>query len=288
MKHSFNNIVLSSGSFYTSTYIGCLKYLEEVDILKNIKTFIGSSGGSIICFLHVIGFDPDHMGEFIKTVFERYDLNVDINLSNFINLTEEFGLDDSSNMKCILEEALELKGFEKNATIIDVVKKTGKNIVFCTTNVTKGKSEYMSIDTYPELEIVKAVQMSCAIPLIYQPIKFNDCYYLDGAVTDAFPFKQCEFEQINSKDTLCICIKFTNPTLDVTEDTTSFDFFSHVLILYIQSQHKSPSKKDGYKYIEIVVNTKSKKKSCFSLKKISSDDLDKYITLGYKTIKSSL
>jgi predicted patatin/cPLA2 family phospholipase len=40
---------------------------------------------------------------------------------------------------------------------------------------------------FPNLPVCKAILMSCSIPLIFQPISWEDDLYVDGALIDNFP-----------------------------------------------------------------------------------------------------
>ena len=54
-----NNIVFSGGGIKGLIFIGCLKYLEENNLLKNIKAISGTSIGGVFSFLLNIGVIQD-------------------------------------------------------------------------------------------------------------------------------------------------------------------------------------------------------------------------------------
>lgn len=60
------------------------------------------------------------------------------------------------------------------------------------TNIETGDAEYMDI---PRFETDwKTTIASCALPLLFQPIKIGDGYYIDGGVADSIPYKRA-FEE---------------------------------------------------------------------------------------------
>jgi predicted acylesterase/phospholipase RssA len=281
----YSNLVLSSGSLYSYSFIGCIKYLNDIGILQNIKTFVGTSGGSIIVFFHVIGFTPDEMYTFTQEHCVGKDFT-NIDISSIIGLVSNFGLDDGAELKKILEIALELKGMDKDIKMIDLVKKTGKNIIICASNVTKGIPEYISVDTYPDMPVVTSILMSCAIPIIFMPVKYNNCYYLDGAIIDPFPYKLCESVQLKSKNTICIAVSFNQPQLRTDEDINVWDFFLHVLDTYKFYTFRVPSCTEGYEFVQIKFENIEKGLKVYNMNGMNKEVLDSYIEIGYKSIKS--
>jgi NTE family protein len=281
--NKYTNLVLSSGSFYSFSFIGCLKYLEDIDILKDIKNFVGTSGGSLVCLFYVIGYSPIEIYNFIVSECVGKDI-VKYDLTSILSLTTTLGLCDHSKIKDILEKALINKQYEKTATIIDVVKKTGKNIVFCTCNINKGIPEYLSVDSHPDIPIITATLMSCCIPILFQPIKYNDEYYLDGGIVDPFPYSICESVQLNCKNTLCIAVCFSKPKFVVNElDNINFvDYFQHIIELYKYYTFKTPSEDKGYSFIKINFENRD---DLFNFNGFELEVLNKYIEEGYMSAK---
>ena len=52
------------------------------------------------------------------------------------------------------------------------------------------------------MSVITAVRISCSIPVFFTPVKYNDCYYVDGGVTNNFPINYC-----NKNTTLGLYIK---------------------------------------------------------------------------------
>ena len=77
----YSNLVLSGGALKTITILGAVKYLEELNILKDFKQFIGTSAGAIISFFIIIGYSIDE----IKNIFFTEISNIaNINFENYL------------------------------------------------------------------------------------------------------------------------------------------------------------------------------------------------------------
>ncbi len=58
----------------------------------------------------------------------------------------------------------------------------------CVTNLHTGKAEYLEVPRRDEkFEVLVA---SCALPILFQPVKVGKHYYLDGGVSDSVPYKR--------------------------------------------------------------------------------------------------
>lgn len=61
-------------------------------------------------------------------------------------------------------------------------------VVAGVTNIHTGKPEYLKVPRGKEqLDVLVA---SCALPILFQPVKVGKHYYLDGGISDSIPYKQ--------------------------------------------------------------------------------------------------
>ena len=66
--------------------------------------------------------------------------------------------------------------------------KSGCKVVAALTNLETGKSEYHTVTS--EDRKWKTVVASCALPLLFQPVKLGNQLYMDGGITDSIPFQK--------------------------------------------------------------------------------------------------
>lgn len=66
-------------------------------------------------------------------------------------------------------------------------ERSGENGFGAVTNIETGKTEYMRVKAADKKWTV--LRASCALPLLFQPIKINGMYYMDGGITDSIPFE---------------------------------------------------------------------------------------------------
>ena len=66
--------------------------------------------------------------------------------------------------------------------------KSGCKVVAALTNIETGKCEYHTVTS--EDRKWKKVVASCALPILFQPVKINGSLYMDGGITNSIPFQK--------------------------------------------------------------------------------------------------
>ena len=169
------NLTIGGGSFRGISYLGSLEYLCANNLLDNLEYFYGTSIGSIIGIMYIIKYTPIEIFNIIKK------LNLDDYWKfNFDNINKKYSLisdDFFKKLKSIFSEKE-----NPNITIKQFVDKYKININIFATELKSRKIIMFNIDTYPDVEVLKAVQASSSIPIIFPPTIIDDKYYLDGCV----------------------------------------------------------------------------------------------------------
>lgn len=187
------NMVLSGGSIKGIAHIGSFFGLKELNLLDGIDTFVGTSVGSLIMSLFVVGYNPAELYDFIK-LFDFAKLK-NVSITNI----SQFGLDTGSHVEYVLQKLIEAKGLNPKITLGELYQKKKKKLIFTTVCINIMEVCYLSYETDPDLCLYLAVRMSTSIPFMYTPVKYKDCLYIDGACIDNFPmhlFKDCMDETI--------------------------------------------------------------------------------------------
>lgn len=191
ITNMFNVVVCSGGAVPALSFFGCLMYLEHVGLLSDIHTFVGSSAGTVVGFLTLIGFSPrDACDFFMQTGVGGLSLSeLDVFDAMFGQRTclDTLGFDDGARWLQFLGDALEAKLGCRDITFSDLAKVTGKVLVVCVTNLSKIRREYLSVDTMPDMSVLLAVRMSLSVPILYVPVVHEGSIYVDGSMLDNLP-----------------------------------------------------------------------------------------------------
>lgn len=182
----YDTLVLSGGSVKGIAMLGtlyCLEYNKHLEVSK-VKNFAGTSIGSVICYLLIIGYTPLEIVNYLCSC----------------DLFDELGKFDITNIfsgslfrYSIFNEHLERLTIDKIGkfhTMKSLRELTGKDLI-CTTYRFQykkpGEMVYLNADNSPDLPVLVALRMSCNLPYIFGNYKYDGWYYIDGGFSDNFP-----------------------------------------------------------------------------------------------------
>ena len=166
-------LVLSSGGARGILILGAAAELQRAGIFARIQSYRGTSVGAVLAAGLALGRSPRAM---LETAIRR-PFEPDIAPGGF-------GVDTGKGLAVWIRRILRLS---KPITLRGMYETTGKNLVICVCNVTRGVPEYWSHATHPETDLLKALRISCSVPLVFAALRVDGCTYVDGAVVDPVP-----------------------------------------------------------------------------------------------------
>jgi len=180
--YHYDTLVLSGGSVKGIMTLGSLQYIFDTTNIEDIKLYIGTSSGAIICFLLSIGYNPSEILAYIcvnqlMEKIQHFNIVAMINgsgASSFISIYEQI-------------EKMTIDKIGYIPTLLDIKKNFNKELIFVTYNITENKTEYLSYENYPNLPCLIGLRMSSNLPLIFENYKYGNNLYIDGGVSDNFP-----------------------------------------------------------------------------------------------------
>lgn len=187
MKKEIENIVFAGGGLKGLIHIGFLQVLEERGILKKCKRFCGASIGSFFALLLCIGIRVSDIEKLFLCIDPKNI--VSYNPENLVKLFDTLGCERTDSLEKIVRIILEKKTSNPRITFKELYDLTEKEVCFTVTNISKRCGEYFNYKTTPDLEVAEACIISMCIPFLFEPKKYNDCYYLDGGITSNFPIE---------------------------------------------------------------------------------------------------
>lgn len=177
-KPVIKNIFIDGGGVYGYAICGCLVELEKQGLLQNIENILGCSVGSIYGLYLSLGITAEEMTNLTFNI----DVNslVDIKKNNLINIYKYYGFENGKKFSNIVKNIIKYKTGNENFTFLELYEKYKKNLTIIGSNVNTRNHELFNYQNTPDMELWKAIRISCAFPLIFQPYKYNNNYYLDG------------------------------------------------------------------------------------------------------------
>ena len=185
----FDTIVLSGGGTKGLYTLGALHYYYERGkyVPSEVTTYVGTSIGSAISLLLVCGYLPMEIFQELYLMDSFFEIRKDdISFLDVIkNVFKNMGLIPIDSLILKVENLIKTK-LDEVPTLEQLYETTRKELICVATNVTERRVEYFNHKDHPKLKCTDAVKMSCNIPLMFQKIRYNSCYYVDGAMLNNF------------------------------------------------------------------------------------------------------
>lgn len=269
-----DTLFLSGGGINCLSFLGCLNYLMQKNIiqhdLSNIKTIVGVSGG----ILHIIPLLLGYSINVTIKIFTNYDYNNLINYNDFNinNLFSNYGIYSNDFIIRLLKPLFKIKNINENITLKEFYKLTKIKLIIKTINISKKEIIYLNYKNFPNLPLITAIQMTTCFPLFFKPITYNSDLYVDGGLCGNFPL---EYKDKNRK-------KFKNflgLNIVPNKDKQNFnDFFDYLSAIY--NIGWSPyDHKVNKRIIEIIPNGKGMDFN------VTKEDKENIIEIGFLKIK---
>lgn len=181
---TFDTVILSGGGAKGIIELGVLQYHYEKKnyIPEVVKVYAGTSIGAVIALLLICGYKPMDLFNYI------YELDnlLGVNRNSFHEVFNSMGLMSIQPFVDKVTELVENK-LGRVPTLKELKEITGKTLVVTGTNISKMSADYYTPVTKPNLSCVNAIRISCNLPLIFQKLRYNNDYCVDGGFVDNFP-----------------------------------------------------------------------------------------------------
>ena len=220
-----NVLVLSGGGQAGWDMLGAMSHIQKEQ--QSFDAYIGTSVGGVIAALCSVG---NHAVELFETL-QHVDIS---NKPSLVRCVEEFGFCDSQPLMTAVTKMLEdtcgpEPTFKTHHERFDV------DLVITGVCVTTQQTEYFRWDTHPDMKLMDAIRITCAVPILFVPVKHDDRLYVDGALGDNFPL---EYALRKYKDTARHVVGVSVQPAR-TQSTCFFTYVVNVL-RFLVDRHQPP------------------------------------------------
>ena len=222
---SYDTLVISGGALKGLVSLGAVQYAKDNFLINDIKNYVGTSSGAIICYLLIIGYTPIEIVVYIST----YNLIEKMQNVDLLSLTRGNGVISFHNVhECLERMTIEKIGYLP--TMLDIKNNFDKTFICATYNISDNVCEYLSHENYPKLPCLTALRMTSNLPYIFDLFKYGNNFYVDGGVSNNFPI---DVGDKLGKKILGVLTSLENRKLD-NFNMGSIDFIFRILYVPIQ------------------------------------------------------
>ena len=248
------HLVIAGGGHTMIQTLGSIQYLEEnkfIDI-NNIETIYGTSAGAIIGVLICLKYDWITLRDYI--IKRPWQEVFPVNIQNIFDAYTKKGIfDDKTVIKCF-KPLFDAKDISLNISLKDFYEYSKIELHMFSFEVNAFNVEDISYLTHPDLNLITAIQMSCALPVLMSPVCSDSKCYIDGGVTSNYPLKNCIDSNKNIEEILGLKNQYDDHNKSqIDSNSTLLDFITSFLFKLIHSIGSNNSIQTSITY-EVVCN----------------------------------
>lgn len=238
------HLVISGGGPTLIQILSCIQHLEEkkfVD-MKQIESIYATSAGAILGTFICLRFDWETINDYI--IQRPWHDVFPIKVQNIFDSYTNKGLFNVKVFEKCFKPLLDAKDLPLDITLQDFYHYSKIEQHFFTFDINMFALEDISYKTHPDLPLLTAIQMTCALPVMVTPVCMNNKCYIDGGVVCNYPLKYCLDSKINVDEILGFKNEYTKideNMIDSTSNLLEFTMgFVFKIIRSLETDHLQP------------------------------------------------
>lgn len=244
-QKNIKHLVLSGGGPNMLQILGSLDELSTNKILdlSKIESIYATSAGALVATLICL----KHSFESIKKyLIERpWEKLFNLKVEDFIKLYNTKGLYGIDIFYKCFKPLLISKQLNLYITMREFFDYSKIEIHFYTFEINEYKLVDISYLTHPELKLIEALQMTCCLPLLVEPVIDDAKCYIDGGLSCNYPLNFClNRENIDKNEILGFKNNYKTTKNVVNENSSVVEYIFNFLlkaIFYVNTDNLQPN-----------------------------------------------
>lgn len=222
------NIVINGGGPTVFNVYGALRESCKQGLWNHtdVKHYYGTSAGAILAVILALEYSWEELDDyFIKRPWQTvWQFNV-LRIYEYYCNKGIYGAELFIEM---LGPLLRGKDLTIDCTMQELFDITQKTLHLYTIELSTFTLTELSHITVPNMKVIEAVHASAALPILVQPLKYEDRYYTDGGIMLNYPLCKCESESV-----LGIKNVYSGENASVHSVNGIFEYLSYVMNMVI-------------------------------------------------------
>lgn len=225
---TIKHLVFSGGGPILIQYLAALQELiikKHIDI-ANIETIYGTSAGAMLAVIISLKFDWDTINDYIikRPWHDVFKFTVE-DIFNAFNTQGIF--DNITIIKCF-EPLFKAKDIPIDITLCDFYNITKIELHMFSLEINEYKVYDISHKTHPNISVIQAIQMTCAIPSLFKPVYYDNFCFIDGGIICNYPLNFCIESGKNPTEIFGFNKIICNSNLHINPDSNIFELILNV------------------------------------------------------------
>lgn len=291
MRKHITHLVFSGNALRSLCLCGVLRYLYCYNLHSQIRDVAGTSMGALFCFAFALKIPIEELESILYNLSKNPKLTK-FNSSSFINIINSYGLGSSHDYLDVFREYLQNKYNQNDITFLELSKKTGINLYVSTTCINNYKNKIFNVNETPDISVIDAIAASMCIPILSKPVKIGDDYYIDGCLTNNFPYEYFIENNVNKENILGVGVMDVNNENKNNNPTSFIAYMSSILHLVHLNTNKLCYTDKIQSHPNFLIIKNSPIRSIFNLNinddcidfSLTDDDINNSILQGFKAM----
>jgi predicted acylesterase/phospholipase RssA len=218
------HLVFSGGGPIMVQVLGAIQHLEKENFvnMKNIESIYGTSAGSIVGILICLDFDWETINDYI--IKRPWQDVFPIKVQNIFDAYTKKGVFDIKTIEKCFKPLFDAKDISLDINLEDFYKLTKIELHLFSFEINEYKVHDISYLTHPDLSLMLAVQMTCALPILVTPVCIDGKCYIDGGMSSNYPLGYCITSGKNPDEILGFKNKYSDDKSYINSESTILDF----------------------------------------------------------------
>lgn len=250
---TIKHLVISGGGPIMVQILGSLQHLENNNVINinNIESIYGTSAGAIVGVLMCLKFDWNTINDYI--IKRPWHDVFNINPQSIIDSYAKKGIFDIKIIEKCFKPLFDAKDISIDINLEDFYNLTKIELHMYSFEINKYEVHDISYITHPKLLLMKAVQMTCGLPILVTPVCIEDKCFIDGGLACNYPLNYCIESGKKSDEIFGFKNKYSSEKININNESTLFDFILNFLfkaVTSVSTDHIQPNIKN-----EIILDT---------------------------------
>lgn len=197
---SFKHIVISGGGPTLIQVLAAIQECEKASVIniQTIEKIYGTSAGAVIGVMISLGVEWDILNAYI--IGRPWHEVFPIRLQTFIEAFYSKGLFSRKAIEQCFEPLFKTKEISMDITLKEFYELCHIEHHIFAFDVNKFEVDDISYKTHPDVPLLTALHMTCAIPILFSPVCIENKCYIDGGIICNYPIDQYLLAHDNCED----------------------------------------------------------------------------------------
>jgi predicted acylesterase/phospholipase RssA len=232
---TIKHLVFSGGGPSMIQSVGCLQHLTVSGYLamENIESIYGTSAGAIVAVIVCLKYDWQTISEYI--IGRPWNELFSVKVQGIFDAYTKKGIFDQITIEKAFKPLFDAKDISLKITLAEFFEYSGIELHFFTFEINEFKMVDISHKSHPTLPLMRALHMTCSIPILMTPVCLEGKCYIDGGIICNYPLKYCLDRGVSDEEVLGFKNQYDDITNHIHLESTILDFILCFLFKVIQS-----------------------------------------------------